>query len=387
MENFNLTIEEKLENDSKALENGLVPVKRTQCEICKYNIEENSEKCEKYKEDKPLFVIYAEKECSKFEHKKPLEIKINTKLEEKLYGSVFGFAVADAIGVPVEFSNRRERNIDPVKEMRAYGTHYQYFGTWSDDSSLTFCLMDSLKNKYDIKDIASKFCEYYFEGYLTPYKKVFDVGNTTRISIQKIESGFGPLESGEKGEFDNGNGSLMRVMPLCFYLKDKKEKEKIKIIEEVSSLTHLHKRSKLACIIYVEYLINLLKGETKKGAYTKMQEFVFYNLKSNYEGEFKNFKRILKEDISTLDEIEIKSSGYVIDTLEASLWAFMLTDNYKDAVLKAINLGEDTDTVGSITGSLAGIYYGIQNIPKNWLDCLSRKEDILKLTKEFSESL
>lgn len=358
----------------------------SQCKSCIHSTNNNKQRCKKYLITKPKHVLECNKECFKFKHINLLNIKTKTKLEEQILGATIGFCVADALGVPVEFSSRPERDKDPVNEMRAYGAyHHQKFGTWSDDSSMMLCLMDSLKNGYDLKDLANNFCKFLYEGYWTPENKVFDIGNTTIKAIERMKLGTDPIKCGFDSDNDNGNGSLMRVLPLAFYLKDTTNQEKLNKIEQVSSLTHSHKRSILACIIYIEFAINLIKGLSKEDAYKETVQFINTNCKDKFNNELKHFDKIL--DISLLDPTQIKSSGYVIDSLEASLWAFMTSNNYKETILKAINLGGDTDTIAAICGGLAGIYFGLQTIPDNWIQCLARKEDILKLSLEFYNAL
>ena len=300
-------------------------------------------------------------------------------------GGIFGFCVGDALGVPVEFESREERIKDKVHEMRAYGTHHQYFGTWSDDTSLTLCLIDSLKNGYDLRDIANKFMEFYFDAFWTPYGKVFDIGNTTALAIQQISMGE-PLEfCGGSSENSNGNGSLMRILPLAYYLKDTESFEKIRIIEEVSSLTHAHKRSKLACIIYTEIAINLIKSKDKIESYEESIKFIEKYCFDKYKDELQYFRRLLNKEIYLLTENEISSSGYVVDTLEAAIWSFLLSHDYEEAIFTAINLGDDTDTIGALAGGLAGIYYGFDSINNNWVQCLARKRDIHELLLIFNK--
>ena len=136
----------------------------------------------------------------------------------------------------------------------------------------------------------------------------------------------------------------------------------------------------MVCGIYIELAINLLKGDTPKSAYKNVTATIldFYG-REPYRTELDNFSRILQADISKLTEEEIKSSGYVIDTLEASLWCLLTNNSYAEAVLNAVNLGGDTDTTGAVTGGLAGIYYGYESIPKDWVEQIARKEDIMEL--------
>lgn len=382
-----LTLVERWELDIEiAKQGGTFLIEIPQCKICKNYIKGNTSHCLRYvgEIEKPEYVVFPSKECPRFEHKNTLEVKVKNQEEEGLYGGLLGFCVGDALGVPVEFTSRKERKKDPVREMRAYGTYHQPFGTWSDDSSLTLCLLESLLEGYSVDNLSKKFIKYYREGYMTPHEEVFDIGNTTRVSIEKMIQGVRPIECGGKSPDENGNGSLMRVLPLAYYTKRMYFKDKIEIIEQVSSLTHAHKRSKLACIFYVELAIRLMEDRNKKEAYKKTIDFINKYCRSRYEEEFVFFSRILDESILFLEEEKISSSGYVIDTLEAVIWCFMNSDSYQEAVLKAVNLGGDTDTIAAIVGGLAGIFYGYHAIPDNWIQCLVKKEKICDLIYDFS---
>jgi ADP-ribosylglycohydrolase len=219
---------------------------------------------------------------------------------------------------------------------------------------------------------------------------LFDIGGTTRHSVARLIKGESAKFSGNIFEEDNGNGSLMRTLPLAFYLKDEENIEKLyQTVKEVSSITHGHFRSVFACFVYVIFAIELIKGKDKKQAYHHTQELVlqFSEIQGFNPKEVQLFDRVLKNDISEYHEDSISSGGYVLHSLEASLWCFLNSENYAEAVLKAVNLGEDTDTTGAITGGIAGIYYGFESIPKDWVDVLARKEDIEKLCEKLNEKL
>lgn len=304
---------------------------------------------------------------------------------------IFGLIVGDALGVPVEFSGREEREVDPVTGMRAYGTHNQPAGTWSDDSSMTLATLESIrqKGKIDYKDMMDKFTRWYLYGDYTPFQEVFDVGIATSKAIIRYEKGADPVDSGGKTEWDNGNGSLMRILPVCLYLYNRQkrictsENESIYIIHNVSALTHAHLRSQIACGIYYFMVQSVIgkNGDLLARLQQGMDEACQYyrsDLKNHVE--MRQFSRLF--DLKTfagLPKSQIKSSGYVVDTLEAVVWCLITTTSLQDAVLQAVNLGEDTDTVGAITGSLAGLYYGYDAIPAKWLQTLQRREWIEQL--------
>ena len=317
--------------------------------------------------------------------------------KNKIHSGILGLAVADALGVPVEFASRTSLRNKPVTDMRGYGSHNQPPGTWSDDTSLTLCLMDSLAtNKIDYADIMQRFHSWREKGKYTAHGEVFDVGIATHGALQRFRNGTAPLECGGTSEYDNGNGSLMRILPLVFHLhtvygKDfTKYEEAIDIIHNVSSLTHAHKRSLIACSIYLVIAESLLEesANIQSAIYSSLEKAKeHYESKNEYTEDLKHYERIFNEDFAKLPEEKIKSRGYVVDTLEAALWCLLNTDNYKDCVLKAVNLGNDTDTVAAVAGGLAGMFYGVDGIPNDWLEKLARLDYIEELCTEFYHSL
>ena len=300
---------------------------------------------------------------------------------------LLGTAIGDALGLPVQFLEREVVAKNPVTTMVGYGQFDVPAGTWSDDSSLSLCLAESLCNGYDLNDIANNFIKWMFEGYWTPFNKAFDIGKTTYFAIVNLRSGTSPHLAGMDRERDNGNGSLMRILPLVPYILNMKEEDRFRIIEEVSSLTHRHPRSILACISLCEFAIQYIDSQSIEKAYQAMQQIILQLLKKEmFIEEDIPFKRLVGlscEEFKNIELKDIRSTGYVIDTIEASLWCVFNTTNYKDAVLKAVNLGDDTDTVGAITGGLAGIIYGYDTIPSEWLEVLAKKDDIIELANKL----
>jgi ADP-ribosyl-[dinitrogen reductase] hydrolase len=307
----------------------------------------------------------------------------------KIKGTLFGLAVGDALGVPVEFKQREYLEAFPIKGITGYGSWNQPPGTWSDDSSLAFCLAESLAKGYDLNDMAQNFMNWMQNGFWGAHYKVFDVGGATRFAIGRLTKGTSPLLSGGMMEDDNGNGSLMRIMPLLFSIKDLPIYERYKKIKEVSSITHAHFRSVFACFIYLEFALQILNGNTIDMAYTNMQASVkSYAATNDFNPkELQLFGRILDANIKDVKEDAIHSGGYVVHTLEASLWCLFNTDNYADAVLKVVNLGGDTDTTGCVTGGLAGFLYGYEEIFEVWINEIARKDDINNLCKRLYQSI
>ena len=381
-----LTLQERWMLDIESYKKGgKVLTASPQCISCIYYVQSDAWHCKNYvDEKKPHDTRFIEKECPSYGDREPISVTVSNSKESMLYGGLFGFCVGDMLGVPVEFTSRSERKKDPVKEMRAYGTYHQHFGTWSDDTSLTLCLIDALNQGYSIEKVAGNFVAFCEEDRFTPHGEVFDIGNATSVAIAKMGDGVNPVECGGICDSDNGNGSLMRILPLAFYGRKLEEDALIKMIEDISSLTHRHKRSKLACIIYVVFAKQLLSGADKEQALKETVQFVKNKCSADYSDELRNYARILNGEIVSQPEDAIRSTGYVVDTLEAVIWCFFQTDSYRDAVLQAVNLGGDTDTIAAIVGGIAGIYYGFQSIPDQWIQNLAKKRELYQMFEEFA---
>jgi ADP-ribosyl-[dinitrogen reductase] hydrolase len=317
------------------------------------------------------------------------EAKKVKSILKQIKSLLFGVAVGDALGVPVEFNDRQTISKNPVTDMNGYGTYNLPAGTWSDDSSLTFCLAEALTQAFSLNEIGQNFVKWYHENYWTPRGNVFDIGIATREAITRLAKGEKPEFAGGFDESDNGNGSLMRILPLLFYLLDKPINERYDIMKNVSSITHGHIRSVIACFYYLEFARQIFEGKDKFEIYRNLQKEVINHLASLSINptEIALFNRLLKNDIQNLNEDQILSSGYVLHTLEASIWCLLTTDNYKDAVLKAVNLGSDTDTTGAVTGGLAGLLYGLENIPEKWLQQIAKYNEIENLAERLNDKI
>lgn len=316
-----------------------------------------------------------------------------SQAKNKMYGALFGIAVGDALGVPFEFRSKGDMLKNPATEMIGFGSHNQPIGTWSDDTSLTLCLADSLLGGYDLEDVSKKFIAWKEGKLWTARGEVFDIGITTAKSISELKN---IIESGQIGELkslkyrareqDNGNGSLMRILPLLFEIKGLSPSEQFEKIWEISALTHKHVRAAMACFIYLKLAELILLGLAKEQAYAEMRNQVskFWADINFPESEIIHFNSTILHDIRSKSPNELRSSGYVIDSLESSLWFFMEKENYRDTVLSIVNLGEDTDTGAAIVGGLAGLYYGLESIPEDWLLNLARYDDIKLLIEKIA---
>ncbi|AFZ27334.1 ADP-ribosylglycohydrolase [Cylindrospermum stagnale PCC 7417] len=306
----------------------------------------------------------------------------------KALSGLMGVCVADALGVPVEFTSRAERVKSPVTSMLGYGTWNQPPGTWSDDSSLTFCLAASLCDGFSVEVIANSFWRWYKESYWTADGKVFDIGHTTSLAIANWERGTPALKAGGTSEKSNGNGSLMRILPMAYCHKTLTFRELIARVHDVSAITHAHRRSQMACGIYISIAVALLKGADPQAAYLQgLQDIQAIYSHREYLLEKPHFDKVFSGEIAQLPVEEINSGGYVIHTLEASLWCLLNTSDYAEAVLKAVNLGGDTDTTAAVTGGLAGIYYGVENIPPEWINQIARQQEIINLATRFAAAV
>lgn len=319
--------------------------------------------------------------------------------QDKVKALIIGHAIGDAFGVPVEFQARYRLKENPVISMRGYGTHPVPPGTWSDDTSMTLCLLESLARlgKVDYDDIMNNFVSWMKRGEFTATYTVFDIGIATRQALlayepdSKLIPKTGPLLCGGTGERDNGNGSLMRIAPMALYLYQQSGTDlawpDMEIVHNVSKLIHAHARSQMACGIYVLIAVELLSGIGLRDAVRAgiAKAYQLYGHQSEFTAEMNTYSRLWNVDrFANVPEYEIKSTGYVLDTLEAVIWCLLNSDNYCECVLMAVNLGDDTDTVGVITGGLAGMAYDWDNIPPNWKHELQRVNYIEEICNGFS---
>lgn len=262
---------------------------------------------------------------------------------EKLKAAVYGFAIGDALGVPYEF---RTRNTFNCTGMIGGGSHCQPAGTWSDDTSMVLATMESFWRNHgelNSEDMMDQFALWKNHGEYTPWGVCFDIGNTTARAIRN--------RKGETSEWSKGNGSLMRILPLAFLPYD------VELIYKVSALTHDTLACVQSCARYVEICKDIMDGR---------------------------FDPLQFDQIRSMPRSKVKSTGYVVDSLIAALWSLLSTNNYEEAVLTAVNLGDDTDTIGALTGGLAGLMYGFDAIPGEWIDQLAAKDQLDRAIEKFA---
>ncbi|MEN3944062.1 ADP-ribosylglycohydrolase family protein [Prosthecobacter sp. SYSU 5D2] len=303
--------------------------------------------------------------------------------QQRFLGGLYGSLVGDALGVPVEFKPRNDRLADPVTGMRDYGTHGQPAGTWSDDGALLLCSAESLVEAgFDTQDMGERFVRWYEGGLWTAHGTIFDIGIATRSALNRIRSGIPAEQAGGRDEFSNGNGSLMRILPVVLAALKEDEETFWKRIHQASAITHGHLRSQMACVFYGLMVRAITEGLRPETALMQAQS-CFAGIFEK-AGEFGHFSVLMQPSLQDIAESQIGSGGYVLDTLTASLWCLLTTSSFAECVLKAVNLGDDTDTTGCVAGGLAGIYYGLEAIPQEWLEVLPRQGDLRGLFERFN---
>lgn len=306
-----------------------------------------------------------------------------------LLDGMMGLVVGDALGVPVQFYSRDEianRAQGNVKGMEGFGTFRLPAGSWSDDSSMSLATLDSIKlNKgINLDDIMLRFAKWNEEGAYTPYGFSYDQGVTCRKAIDNYLRVKDAESCGVTGEYANGNGALMRILPVCIFniLSGQDEKTAIKNVHDVTALTHNHLRSKICSGVYYFIAKRIIENEraTEGELAGLIQEgiddaYAFYTNDMSNHAELAKLGRIFKiEEFKRLPAEAIKSTGYVIDTIEAAVWCLVTTDSLEACLLKAVNLGDDTDTVAAIAGGIAGLYYGYESIPQGWLEVIAKRD-------------
>ncbi|WP_234414050.1 ADP-ribosylglycohydrolase family protein [Ideonella sp. A 288] len=287
-----------------------------------------------------------------------------TRLDDRFAGVMLGLACGDAVGATTEFLERG--TFEPVTDMIGGGVYELEPGEWTDDTSMAMCLAESLvaSESFDPMDQMIRYLSWYRRGYWSAKAHCFDIGQTTEHAIRLFEKTRHPW-CGPTHAITAGNGSVMRLGPVVLrYFPN--EDEVLHCAAESSRTTHGATLAVEGCRLLAQALLNLLKGCPKDRCLEGAAQHVAQaRLRRIADGAF------LKKPRS-----RIQSSGFVVHTLEAALWCLNRTASFEDAVLLAANLGDDADTVGAVTGQLAGAHYGASGIPDRWLQRLHRKNDI-----------
>jgi ADP-ribosylglycohydrolase len=309
----------------------------------------------------------------------------STNIQQRVLGGLYGSLIGDALGVPVEFAPRSIRTADPVIGMRSNGTHGQPAGAWSDDGALLLCCAESLVEKgFDTQDMGERFVRWYERGLWTAHGTIFDIGITTSRALDRISRGTPAEQAGGRDQYSNGNGSLMRILPVALGSLDQSIAVFQDRIERASAVTHGHLRSQIACVFHGLMVRSLMDGVTPTEALNEARSR--FSIIYQDSPELSVFRDLMNEDLASVPAAEIHSGGYVMETLTASIWCLLTTKSFSECVLKAVNLGDDTDTTGCVAGGLAGVLYGIKNIPTEWMNTLPRQSGLSDLFNRFIKS-
>ena len=307
-------------------------------------------------------------------------------------GAILGSVVADALGVPGEFMSRDELAKKPITDMVGGGAHNQLPGTWSDDTSMVLCTMDSIIERgIDFEDLMQRFSDWLWNAANTAREEVFDVGGTTRRAICRFREKIPALDCGEISGYACGNGSLMRIIPTALYLVGQYgsrvlDDRAADILHNTSRCTHAHPRCQMACGIFCSVVFHLYGGENLRTATLAgiRSALAYYQQRPDFAAVYDDFADL--DTIETWDEDQVMSTGYVIHTLQAALWCLLTTSGYAECVRKAVNLGEDTDTTAAVSGALAGLWYGAKQIPESWAEKTAKYQEIQAKTKRFCDA-
>lgn len=284
---------------------------------------------------------------------------------EQAEGGLLGLLVGDALGVPYEFHEPRDlpprgqiQMVSPPGFPRSY-SHIPP-GTWSDDGAQALCLLDTLLacRGWNPDHFASRLLAWYREGYLAVDGKVFDVGIQTGTALDRLAGGISPLEAGLSGERNNGNGSLMRALPLVL-LHEADDASLVSLSHAQSRLTHAHPRSQVCCALYALWARSEIRRDPDPWARAVASLHSLYAQDSAFAGE-------LEFVVAASASRPPAGTGYVVDCLVSAKHACG-EKSYEDIVQSAIRLGHDTDTTACVAGGIAGIRHGKAGIPASWL--------------------
>ena len=277
--------------------------------------------------------------------------------ENRILGSLLGLAVGDALGTAVEFQARD--SFPPVTDMMGGGVFNLAPGQWTDDTSMALCIAASLTETgaYDPRDQLARFVRWYRDGYFSSTGRCFDIGNQTRAALEEFEVTGEPYREAVGG-MSAGNGSLMRLAPVAMAFCDDLEAAG-HFCADSSRTTHPTVECVDSCGAYGRLIAAAIEGASRADLCVLAAELAEQVTSPDLAAILRGSYRVKERD-------EISSSGYVLHSLEAALWALTRTDTFPDGVLLAVNLGDDADTVGAIYGQLAGALYGRSGIPESW---------------------
>jgi len=325
--------------------------------------------------------------------------KINRSLLDIIQSSLVGLAVGDALGVPVEFMSRKDVRKVNLTEMIGKDTPITFesrwgnlipAGAWSDDTSMTIASMESMINQggdIDYDDVMTHFLNWWKNGAYCSLNFPFGLGSTVSRAMDNYRLEYPVTECGPKGMWDNGNGALMRILPFSLYciFRGRDTEKTVSIINTATAITHGHPISQMGSLIFTLFLEELMRTESISSAWERTRRF---NYSSYYDSvALDAYKMLLSDEFMTAGENAIGETGYVVDSLMAAVYSILEGNTFEDTILTAINLGYDTDTNAAITGALAGVFYGMEDIPERWLNALRRRDYLKDVAERFIGAL
>jgi ADP-ribosyl-[dinitrogen reductase] hydrolase len=289
-------------------------------------------------------------------------------------GALIGLAVGDALGAAVEFMP--SGSFPPVTDYRGGGPHGLEPGEWTDDTSMALALADSIASTgWDLEDQLNRYIEWWQNGKYSVNGDCFDIGTTTQVALATFRRDRDPFTCGLSGERSSGNGSNMRLapVPIRFYRNfDDDVSEFCRLAEESSLTTHASDQCRSACRYLAAVLAALIRGDERQ---TVLSAECGVLSRITTQGSLDPIiEAIASGSYLHKSPPEIRGSGSVVESLEAALWAFHSSESFAEAVLKAVNLGNDADTTGAVCGQLAGAWWGESGIPENWRTGLARRD-------------
>ena len=305
-----------------------------------------------------------------------------SQIENILYAGVVG----DALGVPVEFKERDSYYID---SMIGSGTWKQPRGSWSDDTSFSLPLMENLTAEGDYEQLMQKFGDYMFHNQYTSNQLAFGIGNTCARAIRNWSVNNCPaLECGDASVEANGNGALMRLAPLAIHLMSESDiYKRLELTRNYTCLTHRHPRAVVGSYIYLEILHNLLNGCSLREVLITLPDTLTTALQERPKelAELPYYEAMFKDDFGALLRKNVKSTGYVVDTLLACTWCVLNSTSIDNAIILAVNLGGDTDTIASITATMASCECLSDSVDPSWREQLQNKELLKSIIDPFAK--
>lgn len=302
-------------------------------------------------------------------------------LLERYRGALLGLAAGDALGTTLEF--KRRGSFTPLTEMIGGGPFKLKPGQWTDDTSMALCLAESLAEMktFDPLDQMTRYVRWWHDGHWSSTGHCFDIGNTLSDALRRFEAAGAPL-AGSTDPNSAGNGSLMRLAPVPLrYAPD--PPAAVRFAAESSTTTHGAAEAVDACRYFAALIVGALGGATKRDLLSPA--FAPAGVDWAAAPLAPAIARIASGSYRHKEAPEIRTSGYVVHTLEAALWAFARTSSFAEGALLAVNLGEDADTTGAVFGQIAGAFYGVEAIPARWRDRLARRDEIVQLATVLFE--